>query len=132
MLPFYFLAVTTNVIMGLILVVTTKNREEYNVKYAFLQDPTFLLVLLIFSGIAAVFKLLSPIGGSYIIIGDLIPALSGSMGTILFFERWSKAAGNELSLPPFFSRLPDFEQMIGFFCLGAGVLHLFFSESLFL
>ncbi|MEL3906033.1 MAG: hypothetical protein P1P65_03240 [Treponema sp.] len=132
MLPFYFLAVTTNLIMGLILVVTSKNKEEYNVKYSFLQDPTFLLVLLIFSGIAAVFKLLSPIGGGYIILGDFIPALSGSAGSILFFERWSKAAGNEASLPPFFGRLPDFEQMIGFFCLGAGVLHLFFSESLFL
>lgn len=132
MLPFYYLSVTTNLIMGLILVFATKNKEEYNIKYPFLQDPTFLLVLLIFSGIAAVFKLLSPIAGSYAIIGDLLPALSGSLGCIVFFDRWLKASENPQTFPSFLARLLDFEQLVGFLCLGTGILHLLFSPALFL
>ena len=132
MLPFYFLSVTTNLMMGGILLLSAKDKEEFSIKYPLLNDPTFLLVLLIFSGISAVFKLLSPVEGNTPIIGDIVPALSGVLGCIVFFERWVTASENQLTLPPFFARILTFEQPIGFFCLFAGVTHLLFSSVLFL
>jgi len=132
MLPFYFLSVTTNLMMGGILLLSAKDKEEFSIKYPLLNDPTFLLVLLIFSGISAVFKLLSPVEGNTPIIGDIVPAVSGVLGCIVFFERWVKASENQLTLPPFFARILTFEQPIGFFCLFAGVTHLLFSSVLFL
>ena len=132
MLPFYYLSVTTNLMMGAILVFSAKNKEDFNIKYPFLSDPTFLLVFLIFSGISAVFKLLSPIAGTTPVVGDIIPALSGFFGCVIFFDRWLKATENQLTLPPFFDRILNFEQPIGFFCLFAGIAHLLFSQALFL
>ena len=132
MLPFYFLSVTTNLMMGGILLLSAKDKEEFSIKYPLLNDPTFLLVLLIFSGISAVFKLLSPVEGNTPIIGDRVPALSGGLGCSVCFERWVKASENQLTLPPFFARILTFEQPIGFFCLFAGVTHLLFSSVLFL
>ena len=132
MLPFYYLSVTTNLMMGGILILSAKDKDEFNNKYPLLNDPTFLLVLLIFSGISAVFKLLSPIGGTVPLIGDIIPALSGIFGCIVFFDRWLKVSENHLTLSPFFTRILTFEQPIGFFCLFAGVAHLLFSQVLFL
>jgi len=132
MLPFYYLSVTTNLMMGGILILSAKDKDEFNNKYPLLNDPTFLLVLLIFSGISAVFKLLSPIAGNTPVVGDIIPALSGILGCIVFFDRWLKVSENHLTLSPFFTRILTFEQPIGFFCLFAGVAHLLFSQVLFL
>ena len=86
----------------------------------------------IFSGISAVFKLLSPVAGNTPLVGDIIPALSGIFGCIVFFDRWLKASENQLTLPLFLTRILNFEQPIGFFCLFAGVTHLLFSQVLFL
>lgn len=132
MLPFYYLSVTTNLVMGAIIVFSVKNKEEYAIKYPFLADPTFLLVLLIFSGISAVFKLLSPIAGTVPLVGDIIPSLSGLLGCVVVFDRWLKTSDTHLSLTPFFIRILMFEQPIGFFCLFAGITHLLFSQVLFL
>ena len=118
--------------MGLLLVFSAKDKEEFSVKYPFFKDPTFLLVLFIFSGISAVFKLLSPVMGNYPIIGDIIPALSGGLGCIAFFDRWAKAAESQQTLPSFFEKLLEFEQFIGFFCLIAGTAHLLFSQAVLL
>ena len=132
MLPFYYLSVTTNIIMGLLLVFSAKDKEEFSVKYPFFKDPTFLLVLFIFSGISAVFKLLSPVMGNYPIIGDIIPALSGGLGCIAFFDHWLEASEKQVNMPAFLARLLEFEQVIGFSCLFAGIMHLFFYNVLFL
>jgi uncharacterized protein TP_0070 len=118
--------------MGGILILSAKDKDEFNNKYPLLNDPTFLLVLLIFSGISAVFKLLSPIAGNTPVVGDIIPAFSGILGCIVFFDRWLKVSENHLTLSPFFTRILTFEQPIGFFCLFAGVAHLLFSQVLFL
>lgn len=132
MLPFYYLSVTTNLVMGIILVLSARDKEAFSVKYPFAQEPTFLLVLLIFSGIASVFKLLSPVAGSYPIVGDIIPALSGLLGCVVFFDRWTQATESTMSLPSFMTRILDFEQIIGFCCLFTGITHLLFSQVLFL
>ena len=118
--------------MGGVLILSAKDKDEFNIKYPLLNDPTFLLVLLIFSGISAVFKLLSPVAGDTPLVGDIIPALSGILGCIVFFDRWLKVSENHLTLSPFFTRILTFEQPIGFFCLFAGVAHLLFSQVLFL
>lgn len=132
MLPFYYLSVTTNLVMGTIVVISIKNKEEFSIKYPFLGDPTFLLVLLIFSGIAAVFKLLNPIANTTPIVGDIIPSVSGFLGCVVFFDRWTKASETSLTVPPFFTQILNFEQPIGFFCLFAGITHLLFPQVLFL
>ncbi len=132
MLPFYYLSVTTNLVMGIILVLSARDKEAFSVKYPFAQEPTFLLVLLIFSGLASVFKLLSPVAESYPIIGDILPALSGVLGCFVFFDRWVQATESQLTVPSFVTRILDFEQIIGFCCLLAGTTHLLFSHVLFL
>ena len=132
MLPFYYLSVTTNLVMGIILVLSARDKEAFSVKYPFAQEPTFLRVLLIFSGIASVFKILSPVVGHYPVVGDIIPALSGLLGCLIFFDRWVQATESQISLPSFFIRILDFERIIGFCCLFAGIMHLLFSQVLFL
>lgn len=132
MLPFYYLSVTTNLVMGIIIVLSAKDKEEFVIKYPVFGDATFLLVLLIFSGISAMFKLLSPIAGTTPFVGDIIPAISGLLGTLVFFNRWLKASDTSLALPPFFTKILTYEQPIGFFCLFSGLTHLLFSQVLFL
>ena len=65
-------------------------------------------------------------------IGDMLPALSGGLGCIVFFDRWLKASESSQTLPPFFEKLLEFEQFIGFFCLIAGTAHLLFSQAVLL
>lgn len=131
-LPFYWLAVTTNLIMGLILSFLDTENESYNEKYPFLRDPTFLLVLFIFSGCAAVFKLFMVAGGGLPIIGDFLPVISGLAGSAVFFYRWVTLVQPEKTLPAFFSQLMPFQRIIGFVCLSVGLLHLLFSFLIFL
>ena len=128
MVPVYYLSVTTNLIMGLILAFGDKESD----KYPILRDQTFLLILFILSGIAAVLKLASPIGSDIVIISDLLPALSGAAGCMVFFKRWVVITKSERTLPAFFEQLMTYERIIGFSCLAAGVIHLLFFQVLFL
>ncbi|MGP1577529.1 MAG: hypothetical protein ACTTH7_08660 [Treponema sp.] len=131
-LPFYWLSITTNLVMGVVLSFFNDEETSYTDRYPFLQDMTFLLILVIFSGTAAVFKLLTPVGGQLPIIGDLAPAVSGSAGTLIFFNRWWVIAHPEKLLPAFFEKLTGLRKIIGYSCLAAAILHLFFSPVLFL
>ena len=131
-LPFYWLSITTNLVMGSILSFFDTEEASYNDRYPFLRDMTFLLILVIFSGTAAVFKLLTPVGGQLPIFGDILPALSGAAGSLIFFSSWWSIAHPEKLLPALFGHLTGFRKLIGYFCLASAILHLFFSPVLFL
>ena len=133
MLPFYFLSITTNLIMGLILVFFDKtvrgdepaDREN---RYPVLRDSTFLLLLTIFSGFTAISKMLSPVGTNIVILGDFLPVLAGS---IVFLGRYLESNSN-ITLPDFFGLVKNYDEIIGYVCLASSVLHLLFSKAIFL
>ena len=136
MLPFYFLSITTNLIMGLILVFFDKtvrgdepaDREN---RYPVLRDSTFLLLLTIFSGFTATSKMLSPVGTNIVILGDFLPVVAGLAGSIVFLGRYLESNSN-ITLPDFFGLVQNYDEIIGYVCLASSVLHLLFSKAIFL
>jgi len=136
MLPFYFLSITTNLIMGLILVFFDKtvrgdepaDREN---RYPVLRDATFLLLLTIFSGFTAISKMLSPVGTNIVILGDFLPVVAGLAGSIVFLGRYLESNSN-ITLPDFFGLVKNYDEIIGYVCLASSVLHLLFSKAIFL
>lgn len=137
MLPLYFLSITTNLIMGLILAFFDKSQKfedatEEKAAHPILRDTTFLLLLTIFAGFTAIAKLLSPVGTNIIIIGDLLPVLSGVAGTIIFLGRYLNALQNPKKLPEFFNILINSDVIIGYVCIATAALHLLFSPFIFL
>ncbi len=137
MLPFYFLSVATTLIMGLILTFLDKPKnddsgEDFEGKYPILKDPTFLILLTIFSGFTAVSKMLSPVDSRIIIAGDLIPVIAGLSGSIVFLLRFLDTKTEQPNLPEFLTAFKNYEEIIGYLCLASAVLHLLFSKTLFL
>ena len=136
MLPFYFLSITTNLIMGLILVFFDKtvrgdepaDREN---RYPVLRDSTFLLLLTIFSGFTAISKMLSPVGTNIVILGDFLPVVAGLAGSRVFLGRYLESNSN-ITLPDFFGLVKNYDEIIGYVCLASSVLHLLFSKAIFL
>ncbi len=132
MLSFYYFSVTTNIIMGILLVLFSGNDDERNEKYPIVKDTTFLLILMVVSGIFAVLTLLSPIEGSLPVIGDLIPSVTGILGCIVLFKRWFILSNPEKEFPAFFEKVIAYEKIIGYCCLAAGCVHLFVPHIIFL
>lgn len=137
MLPFYFLSITTNLIMGLILVFfdkTVRGDEPADLenKYPVLRDTTFLLLLTIFSGFTAISKMLSPVGTNIVILGDFLPVVAGLAGAIVFLGRYLESNENVTSLPDFFGLVKNYDEIIGYVCLASSALHLLFSKAIFL
>lgn len=137
MLPFYFLSITTNLIIGLVLVFFDKTKKgeepaDREVKYPIFRETTFLLIVMIFSGFTAISKLLSPIGAHLPILGDFFPAISGLAGTVVFLGRYLETFPTVKFLPDFFQLVKNYDDIIGYVCLAASILHLFFSEFIFL
>ena len=137
MLPFYFLSITTNLIMGLILAFfdkTVKGGEpaDHENKYPILRDSTFLLLITIFSGFTAISKMLSPVGTNIIILGDFLPVAAGLAGSIVFLGRFLESNANITSVPEFFGFLKNYDELIGYVCLASAALHLLFSKAILL
>ena len=87
MLQFYFLSIVLNALAGYILLTGDQDGAlEFKSGFS-LKDETFRLVTGILSVIVGLLKLLSPVEGNALVVGDLIPALSGFLcGFILLFE----------------------------------------------
>ncbi|EFW39140.1 hypothetical protein HMPREF9554_00382 [Treponema phagedenis F0421] len=129
MLPFYFLSVVTNLVMGFILVVIDKQKE--NSYKSFFNDSTFLLILTILASISGVFKLLDPIAGGLPILGDFFPALTGIAGALVFLNRYFKSLPQQQSIPSAIEFLdtPAVSSIIGIACLTVGILHMLFAQA---
>ncbi len=137
MLPFYFLSITTTLIMGLILAFFDKSKkgedqETSEAKHPILRDSTFLLLLTIFSAFTAIAKMLSPVGSNIVILGDLLPVLSGLAGSIIFLGRYLNSLQEPKSLPSFLNLLINYDEIIGYICIATAGLHLLFSTFIFL
>ncbi len=137
MLPFYYLSITTNLIMGLVLVFFDKSKKgiepaDREIKYPVLKDTTFLLLITIFSGFTAISKMLSPVGTNIIILGDFVPVIAGLAGAIVFLGRYLKSLPQQKRLPDFFNFIVDYDEIVGFVCLFAAGMHLLFPKVMFL
>lgn len=136
MFPFYYLSVTINLIMGLILVFFDKKSsiDDEEPKYRFLREPTFLLILTIFAGLISVLKMLSPIGEKVIpVLGDLIPVAASICGFFVFLTRYLKVLPNFSGVNnPFLAFFETYENIIGFFCIVAAVAHMLFPSAIFI
>ncbi len=137
MLPFYFLSIATNLIMGLILAFFDKSKKgdepaDREIPFPFMRESTFLLVVIIFSAFTAVSKLLTPVGSNIIILGDFIPVVAGLAGSAVFLGRYLESLPNAKTLPDFFAILKNYDEIVGYVCLFAAGSHLLFSKFIFL
>jgi hypothetical protein len=133
MLPIYFFSITANALVGYILAFGKEEAEEGNTSFNFNGETTRLFIGAL-SFIFGLLKLLSPVEDSTPVVGDLIPALAGlSGGFILVFDFFRHRSTLD---SPGVERTAEFaaknRKVIGFFCLAAAVLHLFFYKLLFL
>ncbi|WP_024468179.1 hypothetical protein [Treponema pedis] len=137
MLPFYFLSIATNLIMGLILAFFDKTKKgdepaDREIPFPFMRESTFLLLITIFSGFTAISKLLTPVGTNIIILGDFIPVVAGLAGSAVFLGRYLESLPNTKTLPDFFNILKNYDEIIAYACLFAAGSHLLFSRFIFL
>ena len=136
MIQFYFLSIFINVLVGYALVFEN-DRDALEIKPGFsLRDETVRLILGIISMIVGVLKLLSPVEGDVLILGDLVPAAVGfASGFILVYEyyktRSTIARENEekATLNVFLIRN---KKILGYAAITAAVLHFLFPKVLLL
>jgi hypothetical protein len=133
MLPIYFLSIAANALTGYTLAFGKEEAEGGNISFS-LDGETMRLLIGVVSVVLGFLKLLSPVEGNAPVVGDLIPALAGLCGgLILAFEFYRRRTTLE---SPGMEKIVEFiaknRKIIGFFCLGAAVLHLFFFNLLFL
>ncbi|WP_407425669.1 hypothetical protein [Treponema sp.] len=159
MLQFYFLSVLLNLMAGLIFIyavnssavseapvsdeldmdveaVDSDNEKAGPASLAapFLSDKTFQLVIGILAPLTGIMKLLSPLQGEILIIGDLIPACAGiASGAVLLLDWLNENTDISLTLPDVLQNIyTGGRKYLGIFCIAAAVLHFIFPLALFL
>ena len=137
MIQIYFLSIFFNVLAGYALISTDEN-DALEIKPGFsLKDETVRLILGIISMITGVLKLLSPIEGNLLILGDLVTALAGlATGFILLFEYYinrstiAHESGQKLSLIT--ALMIGNKRIVGYIAITVAALHFLFPRLLFL
>jgi len=129
MLPVYCLSIVLNALTGYILAFRQEETTEESLSFNF-DSLTTRLLIGVLCALMGFIKLLSPVKESIIIIGDLVPALTGLCGGfILIYEFYGKRT--TISSPKA-ELLAGFiaknRTIAGFICIGAAVIHLFFSS----
>jgi len=136
MLQFYFLSIATNLIGGFILA-SDKIIEKFPNLTAFAElfkKNSSKMMLGIFTIIFGVFKILSVTKGDIIVVGDIIPALSGIIvGSTLAVESYKMRS--TVSTPAV-ERLDNVfvknKSLIGIAGIIIGLLHFLFPSVLLL
>ena len=124
MLQFYFLSVFFNLFTGFLLV----NDNKQIINLDLLKERVFRIVLGAVCAITGIIKLFVVVRTSAIIVGDLIPALSGFIGGLCLI-----IPDTQIKLPEWFNKVFLTNKLIvGFVCLGAAFLHFIFPGALFL
>ena len=136
MIQIYFLSIFFNVLVGYILISEDdKNTQDYRPGFS-LKDETVRLVLGVLSIITGVLKLLSPIEGSIVILGDLLPAAAGlASGFVLVIEYYrsrSTIYGGSENRVGLDSMLINNRKIIGYITIAVAILHFFFPRVVFL
>ena len=133
MIQIYFLSIFFNVLAGYVLVFSDDNSEMQS---GFsLSDETVRMVLGVFSMLTGILKILTPIGG-FFILGDIIPAAAGfAAGLILlidYYKNKSTIAQESEGKPGFLTLLTDNKKIVGYIAFAAAALHFFFPRIIFL
>ena len=134
MMQFYFLSVLINCIVGLALIFSDTTDERYQF-FEFVKNQKFKLISGIASILISLVTLFGTYKGSWIILGDLIPSLSGlTAGFILLFSfyldrRTIEPSEKESKIEKFFILNRKY---FGVTCLVAALLHFFFPKVVIL
>lgn len=149
MMQMYFLSIVFNVIAGLILLNTKQNSEkevESDKKQKLIQDvnkklasnevlsnKTFTLVIGILSLLTGIIKFFCVAKGGLLILGDLIPAVTGiAVGFAILLHYYLSTATTESNLPKFLQVVfIDNIYWVGITSIVVAVLHFIMPGVLF-
>jgi len=134
MLQFYFLSIVMNLLAGYLLFFgDEKGPLEFKNTFP-LNAETFRLSVGIISMITGLLKLLSPVEGDLLIIGDIVPAASGLLcGFALVFEYYrNRSTINEQQPEKLENFLSRNRKILGAAALIAAILHFFAPRVLLL
>ena len=138
MAQLYFLSILFNGLTGYVLIAQESwenNSKESILKFS-PQNETFRLVLGILTAVTGLLKLLSPVGGSIPILGDLVPAVFGlGAGLVLllgYYREHADLADNEGKFGKFYEVFLRWKKGIGITLLVSALLHFLFPQALFL
>jgi hypothetical protein len=134
MIQFYFLSVFLNALAGYALA-GGDERGELGIKGGFsLSDETVRLVLGILCMVTGLLKLLSPVEGGLLILGDLIPAALGLLtGFMLVLDYYrSHATVESDQADKLYAGFSRNKKLLGFITVISAVLHFLFPGVLLL
>ena len=136
MIQFYFLSIFFNVLAGLALILENE-KDALEIRPGLsLKDETVRLILGILCIATGVLKILSPIEGDVLILGDLVPAVIGiASGLILVIENYknrSSVAQAPQEKTAFNTVLVQNKKIIGYAAIVVAILHFLFPKVLFL
>lgn len=134
MLPIYFFTVCFCLFAGLGFLSDGNNliAEKLNLPdLSFLQNRIVSLLGAVIAIVLAAFKIFIPVkniqsGRSLFFIGDFLPLLA-CFATFCVFASWYFSADEVIDIPGIFIFAENNKTIIGYFCLVAGILHLFFA-----
>lgn len=162
MLQFYFMSVLLNVLTGLVLVYATDFLKEnfQNKPYSsdgddfmfdsapaessssddeklfgasFLDDMTFRFVLGLLTTFLGLVKLFVSMNMAYAVLDDFFPAMAGILGGIIILLEFITVRRDDIELPDVLLNLcVSGRKFVGFFCIGAGILHFILPRVILL
>jgi hypothetical protein len=135
MIQAYFFLVFSNLILGT-MVVAEKNKEKspFFSKLSELVEVEIVRVVMgiigVVSGIFGLIAVLNDVP----VIGNLVPALTSiALGMIFVMEYYSnRSPDSQSAIPALEGILVSNKAIIGYIGLGAGLLHFFAAEALFI
>lgn len=137
MVQFYLLSVILNAVTGFVILFADRDDADRTVSGKIpevLFDETFRLVLGILTGVVGFFKFLTVVRGDVPVVGDLLPAAAGLVGSFIllyeFYQSRGDVGGEPLS--PFIRTMVTSRKYIGIACLIVAALHFLFPVVLFL
>ncbi len=136
MIQFYLLSVLLNAVTGYVILFADRDEERAAPGKIpeILYEETFRLILGILAGIVGFFKLLTVVRGDVPVVGDLLPALAGLVGSFILLYEFYASRGESVpeTLSPFIRTVVSSKKYVGMFCLIAAALHFLFPVVLFL
>ncbi|OJF75948.1 MAG: hypothetical protein BKP49_08985 [Treponema sp. CETP13] len=138
MVQIYLLSVVLNAFIGCYFSFDLKltNETDLPSSFSFLGKKSFQISLGIITVLVGILKLLS----SYdvVFVGDLLPAVAGIVGGVLFlYENYTKTSDtdipDETKKIEFLDKLyASSKKYIGYGCLAIAIIHFFVPKILFL
>ncbi len=137
MLQFYFLSILLNTLAGLTLIFNSySDKAQDSLKNVpdFFTNNTFKLVIGILCSFTALIKLLTAFPGSILIMGDLLPAVTGVLGGVaLLIDFYMNNSPSETKLNPKLETIfIANKKYIGVLCVLSALLHFLFPRVIIL